>query len=138
MTPAEFEKGLTLTGVGLGTAFVVLALLFVLILLIYGGVTLFNRLAARRASALGEGGDGVETAISSADGLPEDPEQVKQMVAAVAAAVAVGSSKGKRISAPPGTQPSPEGSPSTPEGRWRTFGRQEIMHGRQVRGGWRK
>ena len=130
MTTAEFEKGLTLTGIGLGTAFVALALLFIVILLIYGGVTLFNRLAAwraRGASALeGEAGDWV------------DPLQVKEMVAAVAAAVAVGSRNQRRSAEPPGAQPAQEGIRSAPGERWRAFGRREIMQGRQSRGGWRR
>ena len=130
VTTAEFEKGLTLTGIGLGTAFVALALLFVVILLIYGGVTLFNRLVAWRArstSALEGGADDWDELV-----------QVKEMVAAVAAAVAVGSRHQRRSTEPLGTQPAQEGVPSAPGERWRAFGKREIMQGRQSRGGWRR
>lgn len=130
VTATEFEKGLTLTGVGLGTAFVALVLLFVVILLIYGGVTLFNRLVAWRARSTGS----LESGANDWDELV----QVKEMVAAVAAAVAVGSRHQRRSPEPLGAQLAHEGVQYAPGERWRAFGRREIMQGRQSRGGWRR
>ena len=152
ITPAEFEKGLTLTGVGLSTAFVALGLLFLIILLNYLGLSLFQRVVGarerRKMSPASEGlgadgaagsGNGGEGAIAvAADQSSREPHKIKEMVAAVAAAVAMGRGGARRPTPRVAPEPAPESGASAPGERWRTFGRQEIMQGRQLRRGWRR
>ena len=153
ITPAEFEKGLTLTGVGLSTAFVALGLLFLIILLIYWGLRLFNHVTRPRlqrdgprtlegptvdGSAAGSGNGGEAAIAVAADDPDREPHKIKEMVAAVAAAVAMGRGGARKPTPRPGPELPAESGASAPGERWRSFGRQEIMQGRQLRRGWRR